>query len=621
MAHDPNTDSPKRKRKGANVVVWLLMAMLVLGLGGFGVTNYGTGVTAIGSVGKREIDVNEYARALQSEINAFGAQIGTQIGMQEALALGLDARVRQQLVTAAALDNEADRIGLSVGDGRVAQELTSMNAFKGASGSFDRETYRFTLDRNNMTEAEFETSLREDLSRALLQGGIASGFTAPAPLTDTLYAYVAERRGLSLLRLTEADLATPLADPSDADLQAHYDANIAAFTKPEAKRITYAVLLPETLAATMTADEAALRALYDERIEEYVKPERRLVERLVFPSDADAAAAKARIDAGESFEAIVTERGLKLIDIDMGDVAPSDLGAAADAVFGLDAPGVVGPFGSDLGPALFRMNAILGAQEIPFEEAREALRTEYQQDAARRAIADQLEAIDDALAGGATIEELQTEFDMELGMIDYSAKSDDTMAGYPAFREAANALAEGDFPEAVQLDDGGVVVMRLEETVPPAPIPLAEARDAVTESWRKSALTTALSARAAQIKAEVDAGASLSTYGILSVSPEIARDGFIEGTPEGFLDTVFAMTEGETKVIEDVAFVGLVKLDKVIPAASEGDGPAALKGAIAAQAEQALAQDAFQLFSDALSAEAGISLDQNAIAAVHANFQ
>ena len=77
-------------------------------------------------------------------------------------------------------------------------------------------------------------------------------------------------------------------------------------------------------------------------------------------------------------------------------------------------------------------------------------------------------------------------------------------------------------------------------------------RDAVTESWRKSALTTALSARAAQIKAEVDAGASLSTYGILSVSPEIARDGFIEGTPEGFLDTVFAMTEGETKVIEDV---------------------------------------------------------------------
>ncbi|MGB8814798.1 MAG: peptidyl-prolyl cis-trans isomerase [Paracoccaceae bacterium] len=621
MAKAPETDSPIRKRKGASIVVWVLMAMLVAGLGGFGITNYGSGVSAIGQVGNREIDVNQYARALQAEINAFGAQVGTPVTLQQAQALGLDSRVRQQLVTSAALDNESDRIGISVGDSRVAKEITAMPAFQGASGSFDREAYRFTLKNNRLTETEFEASLRDDLARSLLQGAIIGGFSAPAPLTDTLYAYVAERRGLTLLRLSEADLATPLATPTDADLKAHYDAHIDAFTKPEARRITYAVLLPETLAATMPVDEAALKALYDERIDEFVQPERRLVERLVYPTEADAAAAKARLDAGETFETLVADRGLALGDIDLGDVSPADLGPAGEAVFAMTEPGVVGPLASDLGPALFRMNAVLAAQETPFEEARETLVVEFQQDAARRDIADRVEGIDDALAGGATLEDLAKEFGMSLENIDFSSASDEPIAGYPAFREAATAAAEGDFPEATLLDDGGVFALRLDAIVPPTPIPLEEARDAVTEAWHAAAVAAALAIRAAEIKTEVDGGTSMSDFGILSVTPEIARDGFVENVPEGFMATIFAMTEGETKLIEGPGFTGLVRLDRIQPATGEGDAAVALKAAISAQVEQALSQDAFALFSTALGQEAGIKLDEAAIAAVHAQFQ
>ena len=111
----------------------------------------------------------------------------------------------------------------------------------------------------------------------------------------------------------------------------------------------------------------------------------------------------------------------------MGDVGPDDLGAAADAVFALTEPGVVGPFASDLGPALFRMNAVLPAQETTFEEAKVTLTGEAQLDAARRAIGDKLEAIDDALAGGATLEEVQAEQGMQLVTFDYvpGAQSDD----------------------------------------------------------------------------------------------------------------------------------------------------------------------------------------------------
>ena len=154
----------------------------------------------------------------------------------------------------------------------------------------------------------------------------------------------------------------------------------------------------------MPVDEAELKKTYQDKINDYVVPEKRLVERLAFATDADAAAAKARLDAGETFEALVAERQLTLEDVDMGDVSKSDLGAAGDAVFALTEPGVVGPLPSDIGPALFRMNAILAAQETPFESVRDDLAVEVQLAAARAAITAKVEAVDDLLAGGATLE-------------------------------------------------------------------------------------------------------------------------------------------------------------------------------------------------------------------------
>ena len=621
MAKDDD-NSPRKKGKGSQIVIWVLMAMLVVGLGGFGVTNFGGGLTAIGRVGDREIETNTYARALQQELSALSAQFGQTVSLSQAQSLGVDRQVLQSLVAQAALDNEADRIGLSVGDAVVAQTITESPAFQGTAGRFDRETYRFTLNRNNLTESAYEATLRSDLARQLLTGAIAGGFVAPAPLTDTLYNWVGERRGFSVLRLTAEDLEAPVAAPSEAELTAYYEANIDRFTAPEAKRIRYAALLPDAIAADQPVDEEALRRMYDARIAEFVQPERRLVERLIYPSTEAAAEAKARLDAGEAFETLVAERGLELEDIDLGDVSREDLGAAADAVFALEEPGVVGPFESTLGPALFRMNAILTAQEIDFEAARPDLAVEIQADAARRAIADRVEAIDDMLAGGSTLDEVAQEQGMTVDTVDFVANetAPEGISAYPAFRTAAAALEEGDFPEAVLLADGGVVAMEFVELVPAAPIPFETARADVLAAATADAAARALSERAVEVKAAVEGGASLGAFGIVQRTANIARDGFVEGAPPELLSAVFEMEAGDLRVIEGTDFIGVVRLDEVRAAAQEGEDVAALKEAISAQVEQALAQDALLLFSNALTDEAGVFLDQNAINAVHAQF-
>lgn len=621
MATTPETETRRPKNRAKEAAVWVMLAFLILGLGGFGVTNFGGGVSTVGKVGDTEITADDYAVAFRAQLNAFSQQVGQQISSQEALAFGLDQQVLQGLVTRAALDNEAARVGISVGDEVVATDLMQIDAFKGISGTFDREAYRFTLDRNNQTEAEFEATLRRDITRGLVQGMISGGFTAPAAMTDTLYAWIAERRGFSMLRLGEADLTTPIPDPTEDELKAFHAANIATFTRPEAKRITYAAILPEEIAADQPVDEQVLRDLYQSRIDEFVVPERRIVERLVYPDQPAADAARADLDGGAAFEDLVTARGLTLDAIDLGDVSRDELGEAGEAVFAAADGAVVGPVGSDLGPALYRVVTVLAAEETSFEDARDTLAIEIQTDAARRLISDKVEMVDDLLAGGATLEDLAKDAGLALSTLDHvpGQQGDAVIEGYPAFRTAADAVLPDDFAEAIVLEDGGLVALRLDEIVPAAPIPFDEARDQVDAAWRADAVATALAARGVEIKAAIEGGAAIGSFGIVEVTPEIARDGFVASTPETLLQSVFAMAEGDVQVIEADGFIAVVLLDRIQPAATEGDDATALRMALAAQIEQAIATDAFSAFTNALSAEAGITLDQATINAVHAS--
>ncbi len=604
--------------KGA---MWLLMGLLIIGLGGFGITNLGGAVRNIGAVGTAQIDVNTYARALRNEISAASAGAGRIISLAEAQAMGLDRRVLSQLVSRAALEHEAAALGISVGDETLRDEILSIPAFRGLDGSFDREAYRFALQQSGLNEAEFEAQIRAETAASLVQGAALAGLAAPQAQIDTLLAYLGERRSLSFAVLDRSDLLTGLPDPSDEELRAYHQSHLPDFTTPETRRITYVYVTPEMLLDTVEVDEAALRAAYAEREAEFNTPERRLVERLVFANEAAARDAMARIEGGESFETLVAERGLDMADVDLGDVSAADLGAAAGPVFEAGTGAVTGPVETSLGPALFRVNAVLAARVTPFEEAVPHLREALAADRARRVIDTLAEAADDMLAGGATLEDVARETEMELGEIAWHPGLSEGIAGYPNFRAAAERVQQNDYPQIAQLGDGGAFALRLDGIDEPRILPLDDVREAVTRGWRAQAVVTALKAQAEPAIAALRAGESFAAQGLVPTELEdITRRDYRADVPPGFIETVFSMTEGEVRVIEGAGRIHILRLGAIKPPAEDDPDLARLAETLRAQIESDLGQDMFQILVDDIRARAGVTLDQAAINAVHANF-
>jgi len=614
--------SPLRS-KGKNTIVWVLMALLVLGLGGFGLTNFSGSLRSVAKVGDTEVSVNDYARALSNEINAFSAEVGQQITLDLAVALGLDRVVQSSLFTNAALDEQAANIGISAGDDEVLRQILSASAFRGIDGRFDRQNYALTLRQQGLSEAEFEAALRADSARAVLLAAVIGGVEAPADLAALLAEWQAEARSLSYAELTADDLAAPLPEPAEADLRAWHAAHPEAFTAPESRDVEYVWLTPAMLRDEATPDEAALRAIYQSRIDEYVFAERRLVEQLVYPSEAEALAAKARFDAGSvTFAGLVSERGLAREDVDLGDVGREDLGAAADAVFAAEAPSLIGPLPSEFGPALFAVNAVLAADEIPFEDARELLAAEVSMEAARRLIADRSESYADLLAGGATLADMVTETPMQAGSIRFSDEVRDGIADYEEFRTAVSAATPEDFPELASLEDGSVFAFQVTAINPPALIPYDEVADAVRAAWVADATRAQLLARAEAVVAAVNGGAPLGAQGLITTTvTELPRGGFLEGVPALLAETAFTMAPGTAQVIDAEGRVLVLRLDAVHAADPTDPAMATARATLEAEIGQSLARDLIDLYGRAALAEAGLTVDAAAIAAVQAQMR
>ncbi|MEM7471137.1 MAG: peptidylprolyl isomerase [Pseudomonadota bacterium] len=616
--------SSMRRGSTGRIFVWIILVLLILGLAGFGANSLGGSITSIGSVGKTEISVQDFQRALQQELNFETRRRGAPVSLQQARAEGIDQRVIDVLASTAALSEETKMLGISVGDAEVANQLRTIPAFQGAGGAFNRDSYEFALRQNGVNAADFEEELRIGAARTLMQQSVTGGLTISDTYADTVYNFVAEQRSFRWAVIDESLVADDIAAPTQSDLTSFHEAQGNLFLTPELRRVTYAWLTPEMLLETIEVDEGELQRLYEARSADFNRPARRLVERLGFPDMAAAEAAKAQIEAGEtSFDALVESQGLTLDDVDQGEVSRSDLDAAiADAVFALSEPGISAPVQTSLGPALYRINAVLEASTTPFESARAELINEYTADRARRIIEDEITVIDDLLVGGATLEELADETPMEVAQIDMAPNTAEGIAAYDLFRSEVALLTSGDFPEVRELGDGGIFAVRLDEIVAPAVPPLADIRDAVEQAWTADQTAQKLAALGTDMAEQLRSGTRMASMDLeATLEQDVLRSDQVRGAPIGMVTEVFDLSldaggDGITFVQGPDGRSALVELTAITAPDLESDEAVSFAAQINSTVSQSLAADVFEIYGQSVRTRHGLTLDQTAINAV-----
>ena len=609
--------SSMRISKKNQPFVYGLLGLLALGLVGIASGGVdGSRISSIGKVGEEPIPVTSYAQSLRNTIQNISRQIGRQLTSQEISAYGLQSEALENVVSSAALSNEAKRLKISVGDDLVAEEIIATPTFTSVDGKFDKEAYEFALENSGLDTKEYELQTRKAIARSLIEGAVASGTKTPSSHAMTLIKFAREERSFDWASIDKKLLSTQAINPTIDQLKAYYDKNNILYTAPLSRKLTYVLLSPEMLADRIVVSQSELKDEYKSQPDRFNKPARRIIDRIIFDSVKTARTVKDQLDKEEvSFTKVAEDRGLTQSDIDLGDIEKGQLDKDIDdLLFNASEVGIYGPIDTNLGPALFQINAIIDPQNTSFEDAAEELTAEYVSIESRKLINEMITDIDDLLAQGLTLEEIAKETAMELEKISYDNTTETGIAAYDGFRDEALKVKIGGFPELRELSDGGVFALRLDDLIEPALRPFETVKDQVATDWSASEDKKSLLKLADTLIIKLDNGETFESLNLNAESvSSITRNKYIEGIPAQLLEELFSNKTGKTSKIDNGDTVLLARLNDISEFNSETDESKELLSQVGIQLSNQVTGDLLRLFASALKDRDGVILNQNAV--------
>jgi len=609
----------------SNVFVWIIILLLIVGLAGFGISQSGGSNSglAVATVGDQEVTVNDFGQAYQNEMRQMTQTFGREVTQQEMQLFGGDQRVLQRLLSLAALDNEAMQLEISVGDDVVIDRLKQTQAFHGLTGGFDPETYELLLERSGISPSDYENSLREDATRQIVTAAIVGGVNLGAAVPTEIVKFIAEKRAVSFVKLTETELVSSISDPSAADLNAYFEANKETYRRPETREVTYVSLRESDFLNSVDVAEDEIQAEYDARSEEFSQKAMVSLDRIVFGSLDEAVATLGKIGAGATdFDAVAIERGLQPADIELGEVTENDLSSdARGPIFSAEGPGVLGPYQSDLGPALYRINAIIPGNEKSYEEVRNELRTEIAMELAAEELANSADEIDDLIAGGATLEEVADTTSMTLSSLTFDPNVTQGITADAGFRREVLDAEVGEDRDLQDLGSDGLFALRLDGITEPMIPPLDEIKVAVTADWRQAKTLEALQFRAVDLQKRITSGETLADLAMeLSIdvqTPEpVQRNQAVQDAPADLTGLLFEGTNGDAVIVDDGTHAFLAVIGDLMPANLADPANKSALERITQTLESGVAEDFLNYFATGVQDREGVSVNQGMVQSV-----
>jgi peptidyl-prolyl cis-trans isomerase D len=504
------------------VIMAIVMGVIILSFAIWGIGDIfrGFGANNLAQVGSVAIGADTYRNAYQAELQVMQRAEHRAITNEEAHQYGLDTQVLSRLVNEAALDDQARKLGLAISDEDIKKAIVNDDNFKGTAGRFDRQAFDAFLRDEGFTEKTYMLQQRSVQLRRQVVDALTSGVQLPKALLEAIFRYQMETRSVDYMVFPNPG-AGSLPIPSQEELTSYFENNRQLYVTPEIRSLIVLPVTPASIAKPDDVSDADTRNRYEEvKNERFGAPEKREVEQILFASNAEATEARAKLDAGKTFDDLLSEKNLAPKDASLGTVARTGLidKNVADAAFSLKEGEVSAPVKARFGTVVVRVGKIIASTVKPYSDVATELKREIALQRAQKDITRLHDAIEDQRTSGKSLTEAAKSVGLEPRVIDAIDAMGNNPQGVPikdlvdgaALLKAAFASDIGVDNDTLRVQGGGYQWFEVAKIDKAREKTFNEAKAEVEKAWRDDKAGKLLSAKTAELVKKLDAGESMA---------------------------------------------------------------------------------------------------------------
>ncbi|MBB6250412.1 peptidylprolyl isomerase [Nitrospirillum iridis] len=590
----------------------ILFVFLIISFGIWGVGRVGTTVSdqAVARVGSTEITPQDVDRAFRQQVSRL-RQSMPELTAEQARQMGLMRAALQDEIQRALIKQATHDFGLRVSEQAAAQKIADMPVFKDKSGQFDPLMMRALLRQNQLTEEEIVGEVREDMARTEVTEALAAGVRVPQLLAREVVRYRGEQRGAETLLVADKAMPDP-GMPDQAALEAFHKDQAARYTAPEYRALTVVTLSTEAIAKAVEVGDEDLKKAYDARAKEFVKPERRDLDQVLVDTQEEADKVVKAAAGGKSLADAAKAANVTMLPL--ADIAKADLPAELqETAFSLPQGKVSAPVHSGFGWHVIAVTKIVPGSTQTLDEVKAKLVEQVKAERATDQLYDLSNKLDDAISGGASLEEAAKKVDAtvtKVAAVDREGKdpAGKPVTDVPALQkvvQTAFGLASGDTSSTTEGErNKSYFAVRVDSVQAPALKPLDQVKDQVVADWKSSKRAEAAKAKAKDIADKLKAGAApeqlaKDSGAVYKRQPPVGRTPPKDSPlPADLVDALFTLKPGEVTsgAVPDGQMV--VRLAAVVPMPEPLLAERA--GIAARQLREGVAGDLYVQFLDAL---------------------
>jgi peptidyl-prolyl cis-trans isomerase D len=340
-----------------------------------------------------------------------------------------------------------------------------------------------------------------------------------------------------------------------------------------------ASLSPSDIAQGIEIPEARLKEEFDDRQDEFQLPEQREVQQILAPSEDKVKEAAAALAGGKDWKEVATQiAGQNPETIELGLLKRAELPQAlADIAFDLPLDKPSEPVKTPLGWHILRVVKIEPAAAQTFDQAKPKLEAQLAHDEAVDRIYKVANRVDDALAGGMTLEAAAAKFELKKTVIAAADAGGRDPEGKPvALPVAAGevlklvfATDEGRTSRVTESPDGAIFLVQVSKVIPPTIKPLAQVKEQAVAAWQDDKRREKVANTAEELAAAVKSGARLAAAAaekglkVTTSLPLLRRPTRDQTTSPALVAKLFAAKPGEVVTATDAAGSYVAQLDEV----------------------------------------------------------